>query len=507
MSSIYSLEPNTNGKVILNTTLGPLVIELWSKECPLATRNFIQLCMEGYYDQSPFHRVVPGFCVQTGRPAKTYAGHENYSKDGSSIFNGDGFAVETHSRLKFTRRGLLGMVASTAESDPRRYFPYIKLKRIYFTYSSLPFFSSSPSLNNSQFFFTLSEASELNGKTTLFGRLAGDSIFNLLRIGELEVDSKTECPLYPPLIINTEIISNPFNDIIPRQLTLTETFTASTSSAPTIKPAVLKKNRALLSFSTETETEEGSNETDSGIKSSHDLLNDSKLSKSSHEQSKSKLTNQSKTSSNFPSNKKLESEQTTGSSSSLQFLQQMKAMQMRETQKKIEEVEKELGMCKRVENAKTTTTTAPVTAAAPMSALEKHRMKFMSATSGKKRKSSQSAADDEMETLLMLNSFRQKIQKSTSSDDKSVEKAAQEQEITVKKHLDICKLHGLVDCLSCRDTFGISNNVIEEGNSSDWLMHKLVFDRRALDQSIRDDLNQLVVIDPKEQAEKILKKR
>lgn len=34
MSNIYVLEPNTNGKVVLETTFGELEIDLWSKETP-----------------------------------------------------------------------------------------------------------------------------------------------------------------------------------------------------------------------------------------------------------------------------------------------------------------------------------------------------------------------------------------------------------------------------------------------------------------------------------------
>lgn len=38
MSSVYVLEPPTKGKVVLNTTAGPLDIELWAKEAPKAVR-------------------------------------------------------------------------------------------------------------------------------------------------------------------------------------------------------------------------------------------------------------------------------------------------------------------------------------------------------------------------------------------------------------------------------------------------------------------------------------
>lgn len=56
-------------QVVLVTTLGELEIELWSKECPKACRNFIQLCLEGYYDNTIFHNVVPNFIAQGGDPS------------------------------------------------------------------------------------------------------------------------------------------------------------------------------------------------------------------------------------------------------------------------------------------------------------------------------------------------------------------------------------------------------------------------------------------------------
>lgn len=61
MSNQYIFEPSTKGKVCLETTVGPIDIELWSKECPKAARNFIQLCMEGYYDGCTFHTIIKVF--------------------------------------------------------------------------------------------------------------------------------------------------------------------------------------------------------------------------------------------------------------------------------------------------------------------------------------------------------------------------------------------------------------------------------------------------------------
>jgi peptidyl-prolyl cis-trans isomerase SDCCAG10 len=65
---MYVLEPSTSGKVVLHTTEGPLDIELWPKQAPKATRNFIQLCMEGYYDNTIFHRIAKEFLIQGGDP-------------------------------------------------------------------------------------------------------------------------------------------------------------------------------------------------------------------------------------------------------------------------------------------------------------------------------------------------------------------------------------------------------------------------------------------------------
>lgn len=179
MSNIYITEPATNGKVILTTTVGDIEIELWSKETPLACRNFVQLCMEGYYDDTAFHRLVKGFIVQGGDPTGTGEG-------GVSIY-GAPFKTESHTRLSFNRRGLLGMA------------------------------SPEPNCNGSQFFFTLGEALELNGKHTLFGRVVGNTLFNMLRLADVEVVNGDR-PTRLHRILKTTVVLNPYDDIVPRQI-------------------------------------------------------------------------------------------------------------------------------------------------------------------------------------------------------------------------------------------------------------------------------------------------
>ena len=74
MAYVYNVEPNTNGKVVLHTTAGDVDIELWSEQAPLACRNFIQLCLEHYYDNTIFHRVIKKMMIQGGDPTGTGMG-------------------------------------------------------------------------------------------------------------------------------------------------------------------------------------------------------------------------------------------------------------------------------------------------------------------------------------------------------------------------------------------------------------------------------------------------
>ena len=79
MSSVYSLEPPTSGKVILKTNFGNIDLELFTKETPRTCRNFIQHCMNGYYNKNVFFRIIKNFMIQTGDPTNT-------GKGGSSIW-------------------------------------------------------------------------------------------------------------------------------------------------------------------------------------------------------------------------------------------------------------------------------------------------------------------------------------------------------------------------------------------------------------------------------------
>lgn len=55
-----------NPQIILDTTLGQIVIELYHDEAPISVANFLNYVDSGFYNDTIFHRVIPGFMIQGG---------------------------------------------------------------------------------------------------------------------------------------------------------------------------------------------------------------------------------------------------------------------------------------------------------------------------------------------------------------------------------------------------------------------------------------------------------
>ncbi|CAM6103214.1 unnamed protein product [Calypogeia fissa] len=251
MSSVYVLEPPTKGKVLLKTTAGPLDFELWPKEAPKAVRNFVQLCLDGYYDGTIFHRIIKTFMVQGGDPTGTGTG-------GDTIY-GEPFADEFHSRLRFNHRGLVACANA-----------------------------GSPNSNNSQFFISLDRCDWLDKKHTIFGKVTGDTVYNLIKLGEVETGSDDR-PVDPaPKIISVEVLWNPFDDVVPRQVARKGIEAVAVDDAAPKNRKKAKKELNLLSFGEEAEEEEQqlASVKEKKIKSSHDVLHDPRLLKSDNDASK-----------------------------------------------------------------------------------------------------------------------------------------------------------------------------------------------------------------------------
>ncbi len=55
-------------RVVLDTSRGEIVVRLLFDQAPRNAENFLRLCESGYYDQTYFHRVAPGYLIQGGDP-------------------------------------------------------------------------------------------------------------------------------------------------------------------------------------------------------------------------------------------------------------------------------------------------------------------------------------------------------------------------------------------------------------------------------------------------------
>lgn len=124
----------------LKTSRGDVTVKLFVDKAPNTVNNFVFLAQNGWYDNIPFHQVVPGSLAQTGDPSGTGMGNPGY-------FIPD----EITPTLKFDRAGMLAM------------------------------FNVGSGTNGSQFFITLGPQPDLNQRYTIFGEVTSglDVLSNL----------------------------------------------------------------------------------------------------------------------------------------------------------------------------------------------------------------------------------------------------------------------------------------------------------------------------------------
>ena len=136
-----------NPVVEITSTLGLIAVELFPKEAPDTVANFLKLVEKGYYNGVLFHRVIPGFMVQTGDPTGTGRG-------------GPGWTIldEFSPKLKHGKAGILSMA------------------------------NAGPDTGGSQFFITLGATPHLDNRHAIFGQvIEGQDI--VVKIGASPRDS------------------------------------------------------------------------------------------------------------------------------------------------------------------------------------------------------------------------------------------------------------------------------------------------------------------------------
>ncbi len=131
--------------VQMETTKGRVVIALRPDLAPKHVERIKLLAGEKFYDNAPFHRVIPGFMAQTGDGAKGDGTGGSKCPNLAAEFTGTPF-----------KRGTVGMARAT-----------------------------SPNSANSQFFIVYADAPHLNGQYTVVGEVtSGMDVVDKLKRGE-----------------------------------------------------------------------------------------------------------------------------------------------------------------------------------------------------------------------------------------------------------------------------------------------------------------------------------
>eukprot|EP00897_Mesotaenium_endlicherianum_P005476 jgi/Mesen1/4957/ME000248S04245 len=131
--------------VMLETSQGEIVVDLFTDECPLTCKNFLKLCKIKYYSNCLFHSVQKDFLVQTGDPTGTGKGGDSIFKflygEQARFFDDEiKFYITTRANLDYLdgKHTIFGEVAEGLEAlmrineayvdDTNRPFKNIRLK-------------------------------------------------------------------------------------------------------------------------------------------------------------------------------------------------------------------------------------------------------------------------------------------------------------------------------------------------------------------------------------------
>ena len=121
----------------LHTNFGVIALELDAEKAPESAKNFLAYAEAGHYDNTVFHRVIPGFMIQGGDPTSKDA-----SKRRAYGTGGPGYTIKAEFNSKPHKRGTLSMARA-----------------------------QSPDSAGSQFFICVKDSSFLDRQYTVFGEV------------------------------------------------------------------------------------------------------------------------------------------------------------------------------------------------------------------------------------------------------------------------------------------------------------------------------------------------
>ncbi len=103
------LEAEKSYVATLDTNHGSIDVEFFADDAPITVNNFVSLAKDGYYDGTPFHRIIKGFMIQGGDPTGSGSGGPGYK-----------FADETVS--KEYEAGTLAMANAGPNTNGSQFF-------------------------------------------------------------------------------------------------------------------------------------------------------------------------------------------------------------------------------------------------------------------------------------------------------------------------------------------------------------------------------------------------
>ena len=196
----------TGPTVLLDTSMGRLTCQLFDKEAPATTANFIglatgtrrwmdpatqkQVVGKPLYDGTQFHRVIPGFMIQGGDPLANGRGDAGYY-----------LPDEISPALRFDVAGRLAMA------------------------------NSGPGTSSSQFFITEAPTPQLNGNYTIFGQCDPASVTLATAIAAVPRDPNDKP--YTPVVLN-KVTVVPAGQPIPQSPPVPATAPAPAASSATL---------------------------------------------------------------------------------------------------------------------------------------------------------------------------------------------------------------------------------------------------------------------------------
>jgi len=151
-----SLKVSARPRIVLQTTKGPITLELYKQSAPLQVRSFVYLAKRGFYNGTKFHRYADltgggGFIIQGGDPSTKVPALSGFA-------GGGGPGYETPLEISNLKHDKFAIAAARTKD---------------------------PNSAGSQFYICQAPVHFLDGQYTVFGRVVGGKSAALaLRAGD-----------------------------------------------------------------------------------------------------------------------------------------------------------------------------------------------------------------------------------------------------------------------------------------------------------------------------------